>query len=50
MAAHVVHKKGKDYIVIDTRPSKRIRKAQRRHEKRKEEIRQHFRNRKESNV
>jgi len=47
MTVHVVRKKGKDYIVVDTRPSKRVRQAQRRNEKRLQEIHRHFRNRKE---
>jgi len=49
MTVHVVRKKGREYIVVDTRPSKHIRQAQRRGEKRMQEIHSHFRNRKAEN-
>jgi len=42
MTMKVVRKRGKDYIVIDTRPSKRIRIAKALIEKRLREIHKHF--------
>jgi len=42
MTMKIVRKKGKDHIVIDTRPSKTIRKAQKRIQKRMLEIHTHF--------
>jgi len=41
-----VRRCGKIYAVIDTRPSKRIRRAQKRLERRMREIHEHFKNRK----
>lgn len=45
MTMHIEHRRGKDYLVIDTRPSKKIRKAQERINKRQKEIYQHFKDR-----
>jgi len=42
MSMKLVEKKGKLYLVIDTRPSKAIRRAKRRIEKRMREIHSHF--------
>lgn len=42
MSMKIVRKRGKDYIVIDTRPSKRIRRAKAKTQKRMLEIHKHF--------
>lgn len=42
MAMRIERRRGKDYIVIDTRPSKRIRKAKERINKRQKEICEHL--------
>ena len=42
MSLKLVKKRGKLYFVIDTRPSKAIRRAKRRIERRMREIQKHF--------
>jgi hypothetical protein len=43
MTMKIRRKRGKDYIVIDTRPSKQIRKVKAKIERRQREIYTHFR-------
>lgn len=45
MTMHIERRRGKEYFVIDTRPSKRIRRAQERINKRQKEIYEHFKGR-----
>ncbi len=42
MKCEVVWKRGKPYIRVDFRPTRRIRRARKRIEKRQREIRRHF--------
>lgn len=45
MTMRIERRRGKDYIVIDTRPSKKIRRAKERINKRQKEIHKHFKDR-----
>ena len=42
MTMRIERRKGREVLVVDTRPSKRVRKAQNRTRKRMLEIRKHF--------